>query len=429
MANDTKTSVKAPVPKTGKTIGGFKHVAKWPQNEVAITKPVRGKLFFPSCRSSAVKTMGVCRRRLFYAERLGLRRQNAWKSALEIGSIFHLLSACLRRGMTLEKSIAECTLRHAKQKDATIRDAGSLGILPNGQTIEQWVSKADEDFHKALAMAVTYFRKFPVDPRRFKVLDVEKEITTRFDLPPALEPYRECLGWPKGGVVLRGVLDTVLEEVETGHLWIDDHKTTSDLPTQLMASMEYDIQVMVYRLLALAAYPERRIVGFIHNVVQKPDITLCRLDRDKIVQRKVIAKGPRKGQEVEEVEYVGEPKFQNYMARMLAWYEEKGGDWQHPAVPMAQHEKRFLDNYPTLDSLRLMAECWTLLQVPAGRINMVAHYPRVSNYYTCNSGIFGGPCEYRELCRHGDNMGLVSLDVQTRYTQSHRDYETKETIL
>ncbi len=121
-----------------------------------------------------------------------------------------------------------------------------------------------------------------------------------------------------------------------GYLWIADWKTTSLPPTERCAMCCIEFQTWLYqyalnylvtysKTLLMDVFPQLKkckgfgVGGMIHIPVAKPSIKFCGFDRDRKTILKTLKSGPRKGQQVAETVYEGEPKYANYIVRCQDW--------------------------------------------------------------------------------------------------------------
>lgn len=134
--------------------------------------------------------------------------------------------------------------------------------------------------------------------------------------------------------------DRLLLNTQNNQLWIVDYKTCAESPTlrlQTCTSEQQTLQYMhvIATLLrenpsALDVPPGTTLAGMIHIAAQKPSIRLSGNDRDFTISTRTLTRGPRRGQEVTEKEYFGDPKFSNYLRRVEEWLTGTG-EYQHEA--------------------------------------------------------------------------------------------------
>ena len=126
--------------------------------------------------------------------------------------------------------------------------------------------------------------------------------------------------------------DLILLDEEAGELWIVDLKSCSGSVLARLSTCPDEFQTQLYcavleRLLARGAMRERfalpdgtRLGGMVHVAIRKPSIEFGAADRDFIIDDAPLKSGPRKGQPRNEKRYVGEPRFENYLGRVRAWF-------------------------------------------------------------------------------------------------------------
>jgi len=195
------------------------------------------------------------------------------------------------------------------------------------------------------------------------------------------------------GQYIHGILDAVLDDGEG--LWIVDNKTTGKSPRIQSLGASFSLEVRLYRLLAEAAYPDRKILGFIHNIIQKPTIRLSAEDRPFEEVSHTLKSGPRKGQVVTRKEFYGEPMYENYVERVRDWYVGRGR-YAHLG-PDRVENPALLESWTVLLEEREPPELSVILTevAKAGRAN-----PDLNRYYrNCGSCVnLFDTCEFLPLC-------------------------------
>jgi hypothetical protein len=183
----------------------------------------------------------------------------------------------------------------------------------------------------AEAIARIVWEKYP-DPEGIEILCKETELRTGLLVPDAA-------GNPIP-VDLEGVVDLAIRVPSTNRVWIRDIKVSSRDYDYTMTGYAFGLQARFYRLLLESFLFARehegkddpgervgdvnRVFGFVVDYIRMPTITFCGQDRDYVDREKVLSRGPRKGQTVQEREYFGEPKMDNYIQRCRQWYAEQG---------------------------------------------------------------------------------------------------------
>jgi hypothetical protein len=162
-------------------------------------------------------------------------------------------------------------------------------------------------------------------------------------------------------------IDRLVYDEQKNGLWIIDYKTCDESPIVRLATCPVEFQTRHYIHTAkdaleqdlldplLGDFKPTRILGMIHPAVRKPTIIFGQNDRDCTITTRALTRGPRKGQMVEEKNYEGEPKYENYLARCNRWYraegeyEDKAGEWAtDPPVNISwSHGNVMLDDSTT----------------------------------------------------------------------------------
>jgi hypothetical protein len=307
---------------------------------------------------------------------LGLRRRHVHRSALYVGGVFHRVGEALLKDKSRAEAVGAEKGTFDDWTNALLAEADDVSLLPGGQSAVDMIAKADRDLHLGLAMALAYFEAHPPDPKRWRIVEVEKKLCIRFS----------GLSHP-----LAGQLDLLLHEIRIGNGWLEDHKTTGDAPAEAADALPCDIQPQVYRLLAMTAYPSVPLVGIVHNLVWKPRIRYSPRTLDKA------------------------GFFDGYLPRILAEYEK------HPQ-PFVRSVVRFTTPLPPADLWRQIQIGCRACKAPLD----LARFPRCGNQYTCSNLIGRQPCEFLQFCRAQDvRPGQWSRWIGTSpkpFYQEHRDY-------
>lgn len=191
-------------------------------------------------------------------------------------------------------------------------DLTPSGSLPSGQSFDRFESDLRDRASWAIMLGQFHNEFFPLPPH-IEVLHVERLLTASSS---ALTSTAACR------------TDTILADHNTRTCWIEDHKSLSGLPTTRLKSLPFEMGTRLYRAIVEAnaktlslPYP---LVGFVHNLMQVPDIKFCDNDRDFTLNTSPFKSGPRKGTPRNEKVYTGEPKWSNYIARCRDWYTASG---------------------------------------------------------------------------------------------------------
>lgn len=303
------------------------------------------KVYEPPLHQSAVKTFNKCKRLYFWTQKLGLQRKGGYSAALNIGRWVHL------------------ALSHGAQP---VHDDAAKVEPPSGVTAEEFKKTVDGDMYKALSIAEVLSSRYGELPPGFQAILVEENITARVRVR-----HLEGSEWSHLDqfIQIGGKLDILAEEIATGDLWIADHKTTTKPPVVLAKALSIDAQPIHYGLLAMAKYPDRRVVGCIHNIILKTTL--------KYPNSKVKDDDPGK-----------------YQQRVNEWYEKQDmlGQSDPQAIPFVRSRTRFHKDFADeyLGVLRGIEHSTT----PSADYHS---YPKVFDNFVCIQ--FKTPCPLLELCR------------------------------
>jgi hypothetical protein len=329
-----------------------------------------------------------------YRSKFGLKPK-AYSSALSIGRIFHLTLQALFTGADQEQSLRAADNELHKRTTEILASADPAGFTLDGHAITSVLQKMEDDYHKARAMAFAFMSHTPFSWDDWEILETP-------DGTPCVELKLEAK--IQGiSVPLISPCDLALIKKSTGDVWIIDHKTTSMNTLTRARSVRISSQIALYRLVLqchLDSWAEtglgrkiaRKVVGSVHNIVQKPTIKYCPKTKDK-------------------------DGFDHYVQRVKDWYEEK--HTANPdASPILQTHTMFVD--PVLSKelyLRLQQ------QARASQTNPCLDRFYRAGDYACHS--FNTECPFAELCSSAPIM-WESI-VNRRYDVKHReDEETEE---
>lgn len=371
----------------------------------------------PRIHATTVKNALRCRRYVLWSDVLGLRRIGYSPSCLRIGTVFHQVVSDLMKGYRMNDVLSRASKSFETFRLQIQAEAGRMAHMGNAggalSSVNSMVTRAMLDFHKGVTMGVLFANKWPPNPRRYEVVDSEVQVVGRV-LDRSLRGSEEAMKFPIVRIPIVGTIDLVLRDRQTGEFLLVDFKTTSSKPWNIVSAMEWDVQSVVYRLLAMARYPDAKIKGFYFIVMQKPAIELCGKDR-----RSRIVEGPKGGQKVE---YYGDPDPELYLKRVAEWYEERQKTGVPEDDPILMSEHVFKSSVPQSDVGQLIRDTATLVSRRIRTDTWHTDFPRCGNYSTC-SGWFGhsSPCPYLTLCQHGNRTDLIRLEIDRGFRQAHRD--------
>ena len=342
----------------------------------------------PLIRSTPLAVLDECPRKFLYAFKLGISPRLT-ERPLTVGTITHLVLKGLYMGKSETDALAMSEAALKRNTDTLIAAADAAGFLPHGQDLKCALEDLQEDFHKARAMALAFWRFQPFDFAKWEVLQAP-------DGTPLVEVVLEAS--VKGLTrPMRTPCDLALLHKETGEVWIVDFKTTSFDPRIRCIPTRISPQLALYRFVLQAhldawaeqgLMPQRQVVGSIHAIIKKPTIKYCPDTKDK-------------------------GGFHVYIERLIQWY--KDAEAKNPSnPPMVRDSNRFTKNVMTREFwARLTRYC---------RASLAS--PNFDNFYRAGESVclkYNRPCLYMMLC-NSDPAMFPDL-VRTHYTIRFREDE------
>lgn len=294
------------------------------------------------CSQSSVAMCLRCRRCFLFKHRWCIvPKFRPIKVAASLGQIVHRLQQVGPEGInTVRKEVTEQIEELAQRIDAGEDLLGE---------IERAAKKLQENLDKAVAMVQIMWEKYP-KPANHKTLLREKSIRMKM-----------TMGTNGEEVELVGIPDELVENTDTGEVWVRDSKTSTRDVQYTLTGYQYGLQKRIYRILATEFLEEQGKpppVGFIIDLLQVPTIKYCPTTKDK-------------------------EGFNHYIDRCRKWYEEKGDN----AI------RRFA--LPYTESIMPEELGWSLITVAAATSapaepklfprditgSYCTHYERVCDYY------------------------------------------------
>lgn len=308
------------------------------------------QFFRPPVRSSAVRDFATCQRLHFFKYRLGLHRRGTYAEALTWGKLFHSMLELLIRGHSFDLAKYSVRLAADSEAEKLAEGVNPMGLLPDGKELSKVVENIDQNCEKAIVMAEVFCKEYEPLPTGTQTVATEKQIIAKV----------QGLTHP---ITITGQLDLLAREVaDPSRLWIVDGKTCGEPPVKVAQTLDFDLQAQHYRLLAMAAYPELRVTGFIFNLMLKIGIKYCPITKDQ-------------------------GGFDSYLQRAREWYAEKqkigeaeaGQGHPIPSFPVIQHKTRFVgDTLPPDFCVLLDRTCKATRCIPK-----LSRFPRCQNRFTC----------------------------------------------
>jgi len=225
------------------------------------------KPFNPTIRSSGIGLYQTCKRKYMFEERLGLKTRGTYQGALKLGSWYHEIYDKLYQGASFQSASQSVAGALVDLEKELLQSCDERGFLPGGRTVEKVLTLASLDLQKALVMAAWTWNRHPLDFDKYEVLTTEHLIEVKY----------QTIRQP-----IRMRLDALLRKRGTNKVYIDDHKTTSKKPSDLIDTYRFAIQPKLYRIGAEALLEHvgwtdeqggpLEVVGFNHNIIRKPTI-------------------------------------------------------------------------------------------------------------------------------------------------------------
>ncbi len=358
-----------------------------------VLKDVFTDIRIPPIRSSSIHALEHCPRKFMYQSKFGLRPK-AYSSALSMGRIFHLTLQALFTGADKEQAMKAANNELHRRTNEIMASGDAMGFTQDGQLITKVLQKMEDDYGKARAMAFAFMSYSPFDWNEWEILETP-------DGTPCVELKLEAK--IKGiSVPLISPCDLALVKKSTGDVWIIDHKTTSMSTRARARSVRISSQIALYRLVlqchldswaetGQGEYPQRKVVGSVHNIVQKPTIKFCPKTKDK-------------------------SGYDHYIQRVKDWYQEK-----HKADPK---ESPIFQTYTMFTAPVLNKELYLRLQqqARASRTDPCLDRFYRAGDYACHS--FNAECPFSELC--SSDAVMWEEIVGRRFETKHREDEEAE---
>jgi len=295
----------------------------------------------PSIRSSDYEGVLHCPFQYYLGRRLGLVPVLRWSKALSRGSWFHKRLELYRDNSTMALEIMNAMLDD--RIDELEEICNRIGI--KGESKDNIKERERRDFWCALgwyetAMNLDTHQKIPT-VQKFLTQDhfqhLGSEVGVRLHMPHTSKA---------GKVMLTGMYDTLLYHKAQNTIFIVDAKTCAGSPEERLQTCPLEFQTQHYMMTLKIALENNLLQpmfdiptdvgvgGMIHIGVQKPTIDFGMKDRDYEEVEHTLSRGPRKGQTEIRRNYIGEPRFDNYIDRCNDWYRGQG-EYEHNAEKWA----------------------------------------------------------------------------------------------
>jgi hypothetical protein len=353
----------------------------------------------PPLRASMYQTAVTDPFRFYLCHRLGIVSPFALSSALQVGSWFHARAEMVPRSigpeLTPEQSAKMSQMWDAREAELKVI-ARHLLLSPEGQM--RLLHEERKDFDLAMATSDVGFYRLQVPGQppgttvhtylrgpNFKLLATEERLSFTYKAGEIKAP---CLFTP----------DALLFNPSTKTLWCIDYKTCSESPTLRLQTCSVEHQTLMY-LHGLSLLLESGVLhqkyqlprdttlgGMIHIAFQKPGIRLSGEDRDFELEVKVMKAGPRKGQEVTEKKFYGEPRYENYIERVTHWLKGTG-PYEHER---ANREQSPPVNMSTVFYDRIDGSRWSRYHARMSYVARLAMMDPVPGYFPDNPSSLRG---------------------------------------
>lgn len=359
-----------------------------PHGKFGPNRPKCLEEFFTDTRVSPIRSSGMkdfehCPRKFLYRYKLGIAPRT-YQAALYVGQVFHLVLQSLFMGKTQEESLNAAKQYCHRFCNEILATADECGFTPSGKSVEGVIQEAEDDYHKARAMAFSFMSFKPFDWDKWDLLYAP-------DGTPCVELLLEAKvsGIP---VPLIAPCDLALVKKDTKEVWIVDHKSTKSDTLARARSVKISPQIALYRLVLQChidawaeeheKYRDMRVRGSIHNIVKKPGIKYCGKDVD----------------------------FPAYIDRVIKWYKDlHEKDPNHS--PIFQSQTYFSEGTLTKELyMRIRQQARAARAAPD-----LDRFYRAGDY-ACHE--FSSVCPYIDLCSSSPVMwpGIVRdrFDIKFR---------------
>ncbi len=341
-------------------------------------------------RSSGMKDFEHCPRKYLYRYKLGIAPRT-YQPALHVGQVFHLVLQSLFMGKSQEESLDAAKQYFHRFCNEILATADEAGFTPGGKSVEGVVKAAEDDYHKARAMAFSFMSFKPFNWEKWDLLYTP-------DDTPCVELLLEAKvqGIP---VPIIAPCDLALVKKGTKEVWIVDHKSTSADTLARAKSVKISPQIALYRLVLQChidtwaeeheKYKDMRVRGSIHNIVKKPTIKYCKKDAN----------------------------FPAYVDRVIAWYKEKHEEDPNHS-PIFQSQTYFSEG-------TLTKELYMRIRQQSRAANAAPDLDRFyrAGDYACHE--FNSVCPYADLC--SSDPAMWPDIVRTRFDIRFREDDEEET--
>ncbi len=274
----------------------------------------------PTIRSSDYESCLANPFGYYLTRRLGLSDALRWSEALSRGSWFHKRFEYWDIPDEQAKPILDSAISSRQEELSGM--CGELGIQSDER--KNILDREEQDFRVTEA----WFEAIKGEPLKWMS-----------------QPHFRCLGQEITGIYkhdrfkgtpLVAQFDSLLYHREQNTLWVVDLKTCAESPTDRLQTVGIEFQTQHYMHVAHYLLQEGVIQkqydlpedctlgGMSHIAVQKPTINFGMNDRDFLEEEHTLKSGPRKGQIEIRRKYLGEPRFENYVARCKRWYAGEG---------------------------------------------------------------------------------------------------------
>ena len=345
-------------------------------------------------RQSTCHTCHSCVRKCLFRDRLGLRpRTLQYARAAHLGQLAHRFQEIGTSDASVSQVRAEVEEEMKEHVEAVRSGADLFG------TSAKALKEAEDNLAKARVMVDLFHEAYPKNSSLTSLVQ-EQEVECSLRVPNLMGDGH---GDPTIPLWLAGRLDDLQQLSTDDSFWIRDFKTTSRDTDDIWVGYAWSPQLRIYRILANAWLQQNRpemgeARGFILNVIQTPDIILSGADRNFQVTRKVLKSGPRKGQEIEEKTYFGEPIFENYLGRVREWYRAQQAEGKMK-VPFMSVMIPFTEPILPRDFLtHLLGVRWvcTVSLWDATPDALEQNFPKDPTGTACRA--FSKTCDYFPLC-------------------------------
>ena len=245
------------------------------------------------CHQSSISCAHGCERYWFFAERWGvILRGIKIKEGATLGNIYHKFQ---HLGPGNDEKVKNWVAKMQRDLMARVDKGEDL----DGEMV-RLANLLTTLYNKAEAMAHLFWERYPT-PSYLKTIGTEINHTMTIETGIL------------AGLILEGTIDKLVQDIQSGNIWIRDHKSTGLSLATIFGGFSWSTQGRMYRILAVdyliktgqdPNWALKHVKGFILDGIMKPGIKLCKKDNKNS-------------------ELWGCSVEKAYLRRVKEWYDEK----------------------------------------------------------------------------------------------------------